>query len=299
MSNRIKTAALLCLTMLLASSVFASIPRDTFRPEQMLSGIQTHQKKTDLPSENRVGDFQVEVIIGAGFLPMQDPETHQVKMVPAVRCASGRLYFISADPLGIDGGVNVYMWANLNPLFFVDPYGLKTIVSHGVSIGSLMDDMASDLDADVFEWDTSASEFFGIPATVGEHFHSGAVADDFAAFIKQVAAENPGEPIDLVLYSGSGQIGVNAAELLADSGVQIQNMILLGAPVDEWKIDNVQHVYNFTSIWDPLSWNININSDNPVEYEYFNSVLHLWTMESGQAWFNNQGVRDAIKKILK
>ncbi len=32
--------------------------------------------------------------------------------------------FISADPLGIDGGVNVYMWANMNPLAFVDPYGL-------------------------------------------------------------------------------------------------------------------------------------------------------------------------------
>lgn len=35
--------------------------------------------------------------------------------------------WISADPLGIDGGVNVYAYANLNPLFFVDPYGLKNI----------------------------------------------------------------------------------------------------------------------------------------------------------------------------
>ena len=32
--------------------------------------------------------------------------------------------FISPDPLGIDGGANVYMWANMNPLWFVDPYGL-------------------------------------------------------------------------------------------------------------------------------------------------------------------------------
>ena len=32
--------------------------------------------------------------------------------------------FITPDPLGIDGGVNVYMWANLNPLYFIDPYGL-------------------------------------------------------------------------------------------------------------------------------------------------------------------------------
>ena len=33
--------------------------------------------------------------------------------------------FIQPDPLGIDGGVNVYMWANMNPLAFIDPYGLE------------------------------------------------------------------------------------------------------------------------------------------------------------------------------
>lgn len=32
--------------------------------------------------------------------------------------------FISTDPSGIDGGVNLYAYANLNPLAFVDPYGL-------------------------------------------------------------------------------------------------------------------------------------------------------------------------------
>lgn len=32
--------------------------------------------------------------------------------------------FIHPDPLGIDGGANVYAMANMNPLWFVDPYGL-------------------------------------------------------------------------------------------------------------------------------------------------------------------------------
>ncbi len=32
--------------------------------------------------------------------------------------------FISSDPMGIDGGVNLYAYGNLNPLSFVDPYGL-------------------------------------------------------------------------------------------------------------------------------------------------------------------------------
>jgi len=44
--------------------------------------------------------------------------------------------FISPDPLGIDGGVNVYAMANLNPLWFVDPYGLSGLESQ--SFGSKM-----------------------------------------------------------------------------------------------------------------------------------------------------------------
>ncbi len=32
--------------------------------------------------------------------------------------------FISTDPSGIDGGVNLYAYANLNPIYFVDPLGL-------------------------------------------------------------------------------------------------------------------------------------------------------------------------------
>ncbi len=33
--------------------------------------------------------------------------------------------FISSDPSGIDGGVNLYAYGNLNPLAFIDPYGLE------------------------------------------------------------------------------------------------------------------------------------------------------------------------------
>jgi len=36
--------------------------------------------------------------------------------------------FISTDPLGIDGGVNLYAYGNLNPLAFVDPMGLAVLL---------------------------------------------------------------------------------------------------------------------------------------------------------------------------
>ena len=41
--------------------------------------------------------------------------------------------FITPDPLGIDGGVNVYMMANINPLFFIDPYGLSGLESSSLA----------------------------------------------------------------------------------------------------------------------------------------------------------------------
>jgi hypothetical protein len=104
MFNRFKTALLFGLTMLLASSVFASIPRDPF-------SLQSHRVETAHPSENRVGGFQNHQDLVAVLLPVQDAQTHQVKWVLAVRRAS-------------DVPLNLYAYGNLNPLFFVDPYGL-------------------------------------------------------------------------------------------------------------------------------------------------------------------------------
>jgi RHS repeat-associated protein len=39
--------------------------------------------------------------------------------------------FISPDPSGLDGGPNLYAYANLNPLFFTDPFGLCAETSTG------------------------------------------------------------------------------------------------------------------------------------------------------------------------
>ncbi len=36
--------------------------------------------------------------------------------------------FISCDPIGLEGGPNLYAYGDMNPLFFVDPYGLNSIV---------------------------------------------------------------------------------------------------------------------------------------------------------------------------
>jgi len=38
--------------------------------------------------------------------------------------ATGR--YITSDPIGLDRGLNAYLYANANPLFFIDPMGLDS-----------------------------------------------------------------------------------------------------------------------------------------------------------------------------
>ena len=63
--------------------------------------------------------------------------------------------FISPDPMGIDGGVNLYAYGDLNPLAFIDPYGLY-------SDNGFWSDM----------WDETRSLLAGIPSGIANLFLS-------------------------------------------------------------------------------------------------------------------------------
>ena len=58
---------------------------------------------------------------GYGVYYDADTELHLTLYAPY---SSKLKRFIHPDPLGIDGGANVFAMANRNPLAFVDPYGL-------------------------------------------------------------------------------------------------------------------------------------------------------------------------------
>ncbi|MFA5688234.1 MAG: DUF6531 domain-containing protein [Kiritimatiellales bacterium] len=57
--------------------------------------------------------------------------------------------FISIDPKGVAGGYNLYAYANLNPLFLSDPFGLEAGSGWLSGIGNAISDIAGKI------WDTS------------------------------------------------------------------------------------------------------------------------------------------------
>ncbi len=46
--------------------------------------------------------------------------------------------YVEADPIGLDGGLNIYAYANQNPMMFVDPLGMESSRPGGASIWDLL-----------------------------------------------------------------------------------------------------------------------------------------------------------------
>jgi hypothetical protein len=53
--------------------------------------------------------------------------------------------FLTRDPIGLAGGTNPYLYANANPLFFIDPFGLEARQGRGFS--GFLDGVQLGLDA--------------------------------------------------------------------------------------------------------------------------------------------------------
>lgn len=112
-----------CLMLLsMAASSLAFVQPQPFRSE----ALNPYQTQTDPLSENRVGVFEEGEVVFLAFVPAHLTETHQDTWVVGTTTASGISYFLSQDPIGLSGGANLYAYANLNPLMFIDPYGLCT-----------------------------------------------------------------------------------------------------------------------------------------------------------------------------
>jgi len=84
------------------------------------------RKKPEVAPENRVGDFFSVSFSCGGQNQPQALEPHQAYSTTDTTIVSGVVYWLSKDPIGISGGLNLYAFCGNNPVNFIDPPGLET-----------------------------------------------------------------------------------------------------------------------------------------------------------------------------
>jgi len=109
-----------------ATSVLPPVRTDsTHRARRCLS----FDRQTDLPSENRVWVSESQTPNPARHFESQVPETTSETTVTLTIIVSGLPFWLSRDPIGERGGLNVYRVQANNPANRVDPLGLGPIPS--------------------------------------------------------------------------------------------------------------------------------------------------------------------------
>jgi len=130
--------------------------------------------------------------------------------------------FITQDPLGMIDGPNLYAYVNNNPVNFVDPLGLYTLIIHGIT-----------------HHDSGYSRGLGnsLEASgekIKEVIWSGNLLD-FNAFnqiqneIKQAAAiaKARNEPLNIIGHSWGGVLTSSA---LRETRIRVENFVTIGTP---------------------------------------------------------------------
>ncbi|MFA7172592.1 MAG: RHS repeat-associated core domain-containing protein, partial [Kiritimatiellia bacterium] len=105
---------------------------------------------------------------GYGVCYDSDVQLH-LTLYRAYSCEQKR--FLQSDPLGIDGGVNVYAYGKINPLAFVDPWGLREYpavnISSGFSAGPVSFEGGSITLVDVMTGETHGFAYGGFGVGLG------------------------------------------------------------------------------------------------------------------------------------
>ena len=81
------------------------------------------QVKTDPPSENRVVGSSPFLAACAWSFASEPLEPRQEIGSMGTTTVSGVLYWLTKDPIGLPGGLNLYAYCHGDPVNFIDPWG--------------------------------------------------------------------------------------------------------------------------------------------------------------------------------
>ena len=174
---------------------------------------------------------------------------------------------------------NLYAYTINNPLRYIDPVGLRTYIINGIANPNetgppqYSEDLKQELLNEGVQNVRTIGVYNGTNVLSGtwnvikEMANSGDYADNVLDIILTDLANYPlaeGEELNLIGYSGGGQIALNVAEKL-EGTYTVNNTILIGAPVAELTLNNTGTTVSMWAAWDPLSWNV---SWNDVKFEF-------------------------------
>ena len=210
--------------------------------------------------------------------------------------------FINADSIIDAGGIlgyNMFAYCNNNPTNSIDSQGCRTYIINGINnpdstnAPKYAENLKDELIKQGVENVQTISVYnetgvvSGTVKVVAEMLNCGQYSEEVANYILNDLANNPlaeGEELNLIGYSGGGQIVLNVCELL-EGKANVTNSVLIGAPVSELTLNNTGKTISIYAGFDPLSWNI---SWYPVTFKFAGWFGHL-------KYFNEKN----IKKIAR
>ena len=162
--------------------------------------------------------------------------------------------WLSRDPIGEIGGINLYNYVSNDPVNGIDPVGLVTFFVHGTwsgSTGTFSKDFIhhvmnyyGDPNARFFNWS-------------GRNWDSARIEAGYelARRIRAYGREHPCEPIRIVAHSHGGNVALVASQRLPAS--MIDELVTLGTPIIEPYAPgaSIQHWVNVTSYGDHVQAN--------------------------------------------
>ena len=209
--------------------------------------------------------------------------------------------FTQLDPAR--DGLNWYAYCANNPINFLDSTGLRTYFINNKSedgAPQYSSDFADELEEKGVE-DVRTVGVYNGPGTISgtgevimEMINNGKYSEAVAEMIAEDLKNDPledGEELNLIGYSGGGQIVLNVCEQL-DGTAKVDNSILIGAPIAELTFNNTGEVTMIYAGFDPLSWNVTFGN---VNFEFAGWIGHTNYFDK-----NNIGkTANLVKKHIK